>query len=254
MCRESVTMWEAKRRDGIEELANSRHSSWERCPGELRQGTHQNGSLASRNGLKFKGPQQKQEGQRLSVPGPRGSALDDSWIYSFGSLQSVQSKYHPLGKHSALDQTDPGALLCYYGTLGVALPKHSIQYTLKWFFLFFFFLVMHIFCIDFFQPFIYMYFLYIHTSPPLWNPSHLPPIPPFWAITEHWVEFPVPHSKFPIAIYVTVVVSVSMLLSPFVPPLLSLLYLQVCSLCLHLQCYPANRFLSTIFLDSICMC
>ena len=29
--------------------------------------------------------------------------------------------------------------------------------------------------------------------------------------------------------------------------------LQVCSLCLHFQCYPANRFISTIFLDSIYM-
>ena len=34
---------------------------------------------------------------------------------------------------------------------------------------------------------------------------------------------------------------------------LPLLCLQICSLCLHLPCCPANRFISTIFLDSICM-
>ena len=155
-------MWETKRRDGIEELATSRHRSWKRCPGELRQGTHKNGFLASRNGLKFKGPQQKQEGQRLSVPGPRGSALDDSWIDSFRSLQSVQSKYHPLGKHSALDQTDPGALLYYYGTLGVALPKHSIQYTLKWIFLFFFFWG-HAYFLYWFSSAIHIHVFFIYT-------------------------------------------------------------------------------------------
>ena len=170
-------MWETKRRDGIEELATSRHRSWKRCPGELRQGTHKNGFLASRNGLKFKGPQQKQEGQRLSVPGPRGSALDDSWIDSFRSLQSVQSKYHPLGKHSALDQTDPGALLYYYGTLGVALPKHSIQYTLKWIFLFFFFGSCIFFVLIFFShTYTCIFYIYICPLPceisPISRPSH----------------------------------------------------------------------------------
>ena len=35
--------------------------------------------------------------------------------------------------------------------------------------------------------------------------------------------------------------------------LLPLLCPQVCSLCLHLLCCPANRFISTIFLDSIYM-
>ena len=37
-------------------------------------------------------------------------------------------------------------------------------------------------------------------------------------------------------------------------PLLSTLGPQVCSLCLHLHCCPANRFISTIFLGSICVC
>ena len=35
-------------------------------------------------------------------------------------------------------------------------------------------------------------------------------------------------------------------------PLLPLLFPQVSSLCLHLHCCPANRFISTIFLDFIC--
>ena len=47
---------------------------------------------------------------------------------------------------------------------------------------------------------------------------------------------------------------ISMLLSPFVSPSASPLCLQVCSPCLHLHCCPANRFISTIFLDSIYMC
>ena len=34
----------------------------------------------------------------------------------------------------------------------------------------------------------------------------------------------------------------------------SLLCSQVCSLCLCLHCWPANKFISTIFLDSIYMC
>ena len=37
-------------------------------------------------------------------------------------------------------------------------------------------------------------------------------------------------------------------------PLLPPLFPQVCSLCLHLHCCPANRFIRTIFLDSTYMC
>ena len=44
---------------------------------------------------------------------------------------------------------------------------------------------------------------------------------------------------------------VSMLLSPFVQPFPFLLCPQVCSLCLCLPFCSANRFISTIFLDSI---
>ena len=49
-------------------------------------------------------------------------------------------------------------------------------------------------------------------------------------------------------------VYVSMVLSQFVPlSLLPTLSPQVCSLCLHLHYYPADRFISTIFLDSMYM-
>jgi len=37
-------------------------------------------------------------------------------------------------------------------------------------------------------------------------------------------------------------------------PLLPQLCPQVCSLCLRLHCCPADRFITTIFLDSTCMC
>ena len=37
-------------------------------------------------------------------------------------------------------------------------------------------------------------------------------------------------------------------------PFLPLLCPEVCSLCLHLYCCPPHRLISTIFLDSICMC
>ena len=49
-------------------------------------------------------------------------------------------------------------------------------------------------------------------------------------------------------------VYVSMLLSQFIPPSPSTLWCsQVCSLCLHLHLCPANRLISTLFLDSIYM-
>ena len=43
-------------------------------------------------------------------------------------------------------------------------------------------------------------------------------------------------------------------LCQLVPPLLPLPCPQVCSLCLRLRCCPADRFISTIFLDSLCVC
>lgn len=53
-----------KREVGIDDLSNSRYESKKLYPAELRQVKHKNRSLASRNGLKSKGPQQKKDGHR----------------------------------------------------------------------------------------------------------------------------------------------------------------------------------------------
>ena len=67
-------------------------------------------------------------------------------------------------------------------------------------------------------------------------------------------ELPVSYSKFPPGTYFTYSnVYLSILIYLF-HPLLPLLYPQVCSLGLHPHCCPANRFFSTIFLDSIHCC
>ena len=65
-------------------------------------------------------------------------------------------------------------------------------------------------------------------------PSHLPAHPTLQPVTEPLFEFPESHSKFPLAIYFT--------------------YGIVNFICLFLHCCPENKFISTIFLDSICMC
>ena len=75
--------------------------------------------------------------------------------------------------------------------------------------------------------------------------------------SHHQSELPVLYSSFPLVIYFTYGnVCVSMLLSQFIPsspsPAVSTDLFQ-CSLCLHLYSFPANRFISTIFLDSIYM-
>ena len=45
------------------------------------------------------------------------------------------------------------------------------------------------------------------------------PIPPLYIVTEHWVELPVSHSNFPLAVYFTYGnVYITTLLSQFVPP------------------------------------
>ena len=61
---EAGTMEPTKREVGIDDLSNSRDESKKLYPAELRQVKHKNRSLASRNGLKSKGPQKKKDGQR----------------------------------------------------------------------------------------------------------------------------------------------------------------------------------------------
>ena len=84
---------------------------------------------------------------------------------------------------------------------------------------------------------------------------NLPPVshprPPRRLSQSPRLELPVSHSQFPLGVYFTHGnVYVSALLFQFVP-LLSPLCPQVSSLCLHPRCCPANRLISTIFLDSI---
>ena len=81
-------------------------------------------------------------------------------------------------------------------------------------------------------------------------------IPPLCVITDNRAEFPVPYSGFPLAIYfIHGSIYMLMLISQFFPPfpsptVFTSLFFMFVSPC---SC-PVNRFLSTIFLDSIYMC
>ena len=92
--------------------------------------------------------------------------------------------------------------------------------------------------------------------PSLLNPSHPSPHRTPLGVTEQWVELPVSQGKFPLAIYFTYgkmyTFPHSFLSSTH--PLFSPLCPQVCTLGLHLHCCPENRFIRTIFLDSIHIC
>ena len=94
--------------------------------------------------------------------------------------------------------------------------------------------------------------VYICPLPPEY-PSHLPlhPTPlgchraPSLSSLHHAANFHwLPHLHM--VIYMSQCYSFSLWVS-----LLPLLCPQICSLCLHLHCCPANRFISTAFLDSI---
>ena len=84
---------------------------------------------------------------------------------------------------------------------------------------------------------------------------NLPPtshsILPLWVVIEHQCEFPKPYSKFPVDIYFTYgSIYVSMLL--FIHP--TLFFPLVCTSLFSMSTsplLPLNRFISTIFLDSI---
>ena len=112
------------------------------------------------------------------------------------------------------------------------------------------FIILHLF-----PPYITMNQLQVYICPLPPEPlSCLPPHSTPLVVTEHWVKLPVSHSKSPLAIcftygmYMFPCYSLSWSPSPF-----PLLCPQVCSLCLYLHCCPINRFISTIFLDSIYM-
>ena len=93
--------------------------------------------------------------------------------------------------------------------------------------------------------------VYIHPLP-LGPPCQLPPHPALlrchgalgWApcVTQpiHWL------SSLHVVMYVSMLLSIRLILSLTLCP-------RVCSLYLHLHWCPANRFISTIFIDSIYM-
>ena len=70
--------------------------------------------------------------------------------------------------------------------------------------------------------------------------------------TEHWVGFPVLYSRFSLVIHF---ISMSMSISQFIPPIHFPPWCPyICSLCLCLYFWFANKFICTIFLDSTYMC
>ena len=93
--------------------------------------------------------------------------------------------------------------------------------------------------------------VYVYICPLLLEPlSHSPSHP--LGHLENWAELPVPHSSFPLAMHHSVCAPV--MLSRLIPPSPSPLPCpQVCSRHLCLYFCPANRFINTIFLDSIYM-
>ena len=92
---------------------------------------------------------------------------------------------------------------------------------------------------------------YVYICPlPLEPPSSPPPHPS--TSSQHRAEPPVLYGSIPLVIYLTHgCVCISVLLSQLAPPLLPPLCPQARSLHLCLYSCPANRFIYTIFLDSI---
>ena len=74
---------------------------------------------------------------------------------------------------------------------------------------------------------------------------------PHPTVLEHRVELPVLHSDIPLALLHMVMYMLQCYSLDLSHPLPSLLCLQVCPLCLCLYSCPVNRFISTIFLDSM---
>ena len=133
------------------------------------------------------------------------------------------------------------------------IPSHDILRKQKWYIYFFNWTIIGL-----------QYFVTIHQhesttgrymSPPSWaflppptpsHPSRLPQSTRF--------ELPTSYSKFPLAILRMVMYMFQCYSFHLSFPCFLSLCPQVSSLCLHLRCFPEDRFISTIFLDSICMC
>ena len=85
-------------------------------------------------------------------------------------------------------------------------------------------------------------------------PSHFPPRPIPLGCHRALVGVPWVIQQIPTGCFTCGSAYVSMLLLPFIPLSLSPLLRPdpwVCSLCLHLHSRPANKFICTIFIDSI---
>ena len=127
-------------------------------------------------------------------------------------------------------------LLCIHTTISVSI--HLSQY-----------------CVGFCHPSTWISHRYTHVPSLLNLPPTSLPIPPLDVVTEHWAELPGSHSKFPPAVYLTRGSGYALtLVSQLAPPSPSPAVSTVCSLRLHLHCCPANRNISTVFLDSTHLC
>ena len=93
----------------------------------------------------------------------------------------------------------------------------------------------------------------IHMSCPTLSPSPNPSHPSRLSQSTQF-EPPASYSKFPLSVLPMVMYLFQWYSFTLSFPLLPSLCPQTCSLCLHLHCCPTNRFISTIFLDSICLC
>ena len=106
-------------------------------------------------------------------------------------------------------------------------------------------------CVGFCHTVMWISHRYTYVPSLLNLPPTSQPFPPLWVFTEDWFELPESYRRFPLAILWVVMYMFQCYSLNSSHPLLPPLCPQVCSLCLCLHCYPTNRFISTIFLDSI---
>ena len=108
-------------------------------------------------------------------------------------------------------------------------------------------------CVSFCHTSTWISHRYTHVSSLLNLPPTSHSIPPSRLSESTRCDLPASYSTFPLStlhmlIFMFQYYSLNWSL-PLLPPLCP----QVCSLCLHLHCCPASRFISTIFLESIYM-
>ena len=94
-----------------------------------------------------------------------------------------------------------------------------------------------------------------HMSPPSWNflPPPTPSHPSKLSQSTRF-ELPTSYSKFPPAILSMVMYMFQCYSFNLSFPLFLSLCPQVSSLCIHLHCFPKDRFIGIVFLDSIYVC